>query len=192
MKRSRNNSAILIFFFLSLIASHSYAQRDEADFQLSSPPNPGYAQDTFFNKVIVVDNRYDTTAWLRVTEWKGQLVTEKWRHPLKPAIQAYVEQIIRMAKSTRNETLLLELRRYELNGIAMYFTANAYYDHADGDFVKIASIDTVFIRRWPHYMKGEAINLFLQEIVKRRQMDQIYPQASIRVSTIDNNTVMNE
>ena len=192
MKLSGNNNAILIFFCLILITSHSYAQRDEADFQLSSPPNPGYALDSFFNKVVVVDNRYDTSVRLRVTEWKGQLVTEKWRQPLKPAIQAYVEQIIRMAKSTRNETLLLELRRYELNGIAMYFTANAYYNHADGGFVKIASMDTVFIRRWPHYMKGEAINLFLQEIVKRRQIAQIYPQAPIPVSAIDDNTVVNE
>ena len=192
MKRSENNNAILIFFFLSLIASHSCAQRDEATIQMSSPPNPGYAQDSFFNKAMVVDNRYDTSVMVHVTQGKGHLVAVKWRQSLESAVQAYVEQIIKTERSTRNETLLLELRRYELNGIAMYFSANAYYSHGDGDFIKIAAMDTVFIRRWPHYMKGEAINLFLQEIVKRRQMDQIYPQAPIPVSAIDNNTVMNE
>jgi hypothetical protein len=192
MKISKNRNSGLIFLFLFLISLHSYAQRNEETIHMSVPKKQNYAEDSFFNKIIVVDNRFDTSAMVHIVQGTGHPVLVKWDKPLKTAIQNYIEQI-RAATPSRNETLLIELRQYELNSYGRYFfSANAYYSRGDSDFVKLSSIDTVFSRRGQYYITGEAINLFLQEIVKRRQMEQRYSQASIPLTAIESNTVLNE
>ncbi len=173
MTWTKISRGIISFLFISLT---SYGQRKETAVHFS--PKPIHFEDSLFDKVTVVDNRFDTSSIVNITQGKNGIIAAKWDTPLKTAIQNYIQTLMGTPASTRERYLLIELRRYEANSNGMYFSANAYYGSGDNVFIKFASMDTIFPKRWEHYLTGAAINDLLQKITQRRYPDQVNPDCS--------------
>jgi hypothetical protein len=181
--------SIVSLLFISL---SSYGQWSGSPMHFSDPPTSIHLVDPLFNKVLVVENRFDTSPIVNVFQGKQGLILVKWDTALKTAIQNYVQTLLDRSTSAGDRSLLIELRRYQFNGNGMHFWANAYYSAGDNGFIKFASMDTVFRRRPEHYLTGAAIAVFLEEIMLKRPLTQTNPDSAVSLSTIESNNVMHE
>ncbi len=198
---------IFIFLLILLIDLKTLSgQNVDTIIHLSAFGKSLHFDHSFFDKVILIDNRPDTSLVMYVIRKKGHITPVRLDAPLSTAISAYIEEITRgTAKNGR--TLLVELRRFEMTGFEpeiqpakMHLFAKAYYNTGDSGFVQFVSLDTVFEgknnyfhhERVFDFIKGKAIDVLLKEIDKKG--DDNYPAQYGRVSLqeIQNNKVRNE
>ena len=178
---------------LTLTASgHAFPQWTSTTMHLSTPSASIHFEEAQFNKVVVVDNRFDTADIIRITIKKKHPVPVVWDAPLSRSIQNYVQAILDRSTSARNGELLIELRRYQGVIGGMGFSANAYCRPGDSLFTKFASIDTIFRRRWKHNMTGGALDVFIQRMMQRKPVARDGAGSAVSLAAIESNNVMHE
>jgi hypothetical protein len=141
---------------------------------LSPPSKSGHFAHPFFDKIIVIDNRFDTSRVISYVSREGHLIPMRVDTTVSIAVRAYIEEATKdVAKS--GKTLLLELRRFEVNSAGpllsgLHIAANAYYNTVDSGFIQFASLDTIFSLvayqrpKTKNLLEGRAFDVLLEKI----------------------------
>ncbi len=180
---------ILLYQLIILVSANG--QHNSNMLYSSKNKKPLHFDHPFFAKVIIIDNRFDTTVIPSLGADRNLLVPIILHGSFTETIQNYIEQEIGdMPKN--DKTLLIELRKFEFNLGGVYFFANAYYNSGDAGFIKFASMDTIFRTQFERFINGKAIDVFLKELDRKGDVDFSNSSNNVSFEAIQNDNVQNE
>jgi len=143
-----------------------------------------------FHEITIIDNRYDTTIIPDIRIDRDLYLPFPFVGSTTDAMRHYIDKALKNLP-TNDKSLLIELRHFEYTYRGVSFSANAYLPSGDKDFIKIASIDTVFKTQAEKYISGKAVDIFLKELDNKAEMDLGYPADKLSLRDILDNRVEN-
>jgi hypothetical protein len=163
MKYKITTTICLLFFALQL-----YAQQVSTNIlDLNSNKKLHYIHTVPFNKVIVYDNRFDTSKF-RIEETGVTPVIDIFNRPIPEAIELYIESAI-ASYPKRDQPIYISINQLRFGNMAnlsgsLFFSADAYIQSKDS-LKKIASQTRIYSFKGS-YRKTitHAINKLIEEI----------------------------
>ena len=118
-----------------------------------------------FDKVKVIDNRMDTSRFISIeVSNKGTPLQLQFDTSAAAAIQVYINKIVKGIPRTNHE-LIISLHRYQLfHRRNFLFSADAYLMDSSGNYVKVYTVDTLYIKNAIDFLTGKGIADFITNI----------------------------
>lgn len=167
----------LTLFSLLAVSTLSQAQFSYGSIHLTSEKKIKHIQRVPFNKVVLFDNRFDTTNFLVNHNVLKAPEMDSFSMPASKEIKNYIEKMIEpFPKDNRQVYInLKQLRFGNLNNLSrfLFFTAEAYTPENKG-LVKIFSLEKKYLLR--HNYRAtirHALNDFVIKISKKYNLDTI-------------------
>ena len=183
---------IFIFWFSILALNDTLLSQSRIEY--IDLLEPAKENTISFSKILVVDNRFDTSSIIKVSVGqsrnsflKSEVIEYKWRNSINSSIKKYFEKVFSNEKNEK--ILLIEIRHFQLYIYNIYFTANVYVKNTDSNFAKIFAIDTcIFYNKWQVGFEKRILEILRKKIIQN-VTNNVKSQFSIEV--IKNNNVNN-
>jgi hypothetical protein len=192
----------LLFLLLLTQLLSVCGQTNEAPIHLYSSRNSIHFNRPFFNRIIVMDNRFDSSRIISYVHENGHIMAVIIDKTFSEAVRGYIEEAAKEAPKN-GRTLLLEIRRFEivpasLLPAALTIKANVYYGRGDSAFIKFGSLEIDFnpiYYRNPKSVSlwiGKALDALLREIDSKDTVLFIDKSGGVALQTIRRENVMND